>query len=171
MSKDFFICHAHEDKAEVARPLADLLVAEGYSVWLDEYELRVGDSLRRKIDEGIASSRFGVVILSRHFFEKNWPQLEFGGMVARGEGPYGIGILPVWHDITQEELAARSPMLADLYTAKTTDGLLHVVEQLTYGLRTAEGVGPTDDPSRMNPQVVRRSSRWRARRAPTATGS
>ncbi|WP_374312879.1 toll/interleukin-1 receptor domain-containing protein [Dongia sp.] len=40
----------------------------GLAVWYDEFELRTGDSLRRKIDGGIARSRFGVVVLSQAFF-------------------------------------------------------------------------------------------------------
>ena len=61
---DVFISHATEDKEEVARPLARALDAEGLRVWYDEFELRIGDSLRRKIDTGVARSRFGVVIIS-----------------------------------------------------------------------------------------------------------
>ncbi len=64
---DLFISHASEDKDEIARPLADQLVEAGLKVWFDEYELTVGDSLRRSIDQGLAQSRFGVVILKRTF--------------------------------------------------------------------------------------------------------
>lgn len=80
---DFFISHASEDKEAVARPLADELKARGFRVWLDEFELRLGDSLRAKIDEGLRVSRFGVVILSPAFFSKRWPQQELNGLAAR----------------------------------------------------------------------------------------
>lgn len=49
---DVFISHATEDKEELVRPLAVALQGHGLSVWYDEFELRVGDSLRRKIDAG-----------------------------------------------------------------------------------------------------------------------
>lgn len=65
---DVFISHASEDKSDVARPLAALLINAGLTVWIDEAELTLGDSLRRNIDLGLASSRFGVVILSTSFF-------------------------------------------------------------------------------------------------------
>ncbi len=45
---DVFICHATEDKKEIARPLAENLDLLGLNVWYDEFELRIGDSLRRK---------------------------------------------------------------------------------------------------------------------------
>ena len=46
---DVFISHASEDKEEVVRPLANALKDEGLSVWYDEFELKIGDSLRGKI--------------------------------------------------------------------------------------------------------------------------
>jgi hypothetical protein len=80
---DAFISHATEDKEEIVRALAELLQENGFSIWYDEFQLRVGDSLRRSIDKGLANSRFGIVILSPHFFAKNWPQYELDGLIAK----------------------------------------------------------------------------------------
>lgn len=60
--------HASEDKAALARPLAERLRAEHVEVWYDEFSLSVGDSLRRSIDRGLSQSRFGIVVLSPSFF-------------------------------------------------------------------------------------------------------
>ncbi|MFG1655855.1 DUF1883 domain-containing protein [Micromonospora chersina] len=108
---DVFISHAHEDKEAVARPLAAALRERGVTVWLDETELRIGDSLRRKIDEGLANSSFGVVIFSRSFFAKGWPQYELDGLVTRSNSGEQA-ILPIWHEITKDEVMAQSPSLA-----------------------------------------------------------
>jgi hypothetical protein len=80
---DVFISHASEDKDEIARPLSKALEAAGLRVWFDEESLKLGDSLRTKIDEGLSRSTFGVIILSKHFFEKHWPQQELNGMASR----------------------------------------------------------------------------------------
>lgn len=72
---DVFISHASEDK-EFVRPLADALIARGLRVWYDEFELKVGDHLRRSIDRGLVRSRYGIVVLSPAFFAKHWPQTE-----------------------------------------------------------------------------------------------
>ena len=69
---DVIISHASEDKASVAEPLAIALGERGLKVWLDKSELRIGDSLRRDIDYGLAHSAFGIVVLSRSFFAKGW---------------------------------------------------------------------------------------------------
>lgn len=65
-----FISHASEDKSSVARPLANMLSERGVRVWVDESEIRVGDSLRNKIDEGLSHSEFGVIVLSHSFLSK-----------------------------------------------------------------------------------------------------
>jgi hypothetical protein len=67
---DVFISHVSEDKDAVVRPLAAALSARGLSVWFDEFELGIGDSLRRKIDVGIARSRSGIVVLSPQFSQE-----------------------------------------------------------------------------------------------------
>ncbi len=117
---DVFISHATEDKDEIVRPLANALVHEGLRVWYDEFELRIGDSLRRKIDSGLANSRFGIVVLSHSFFEKNWPQYELDGLVTR-EMTGEQTILPLWHKITKSEVMAQSPSLADKVARNTSD--------------------------------------------------
>jgi ParB-like chromosome segregation protein Spo0J len=109
---DLFISHASEDKDEFVRPLADELTRIGVKVWYDEFTLKVGDSLRRSIDKGLSNARFGVVVLSSSFIQKNWTQYELDGLVAREMEGVKV-ILPIWHKITKSELIKYSPTLAD----------------------------------------------------------
>ncbi len=118
---DVFICHASEDKDDVARPLAEALKAAGLDVWFDEFELRIGSSLRRNIDTGLANSRFGVVILSPAFFEKGWSNYELDGLVTREVAGGAQIILPVWHRVTKAEVVGYSPSLADKLARNTSD--------------------------------------------------
>lgn len=120
---DVFVSHAHEDKDEIVRPLALALQQQGLRVWFDEFELRIGDSLRRKIDQGIARSAFGVVVLSTAFFAKNWAQYELDGLVTRSVDGEQV-LLPLWHKITKAEVMAQSPSLADKLARSTTDSTL-----------------------------------------------
>ncbi|MFC4902770.1 DUF1883 domain-containing protein [Kocuria oceani] len=115
---DVFISHASEDKETVAEPLAAELNARNLKVWLDKTELRIGDSLRRKIDYGLAHSTFGVVILSKSFFAKGWPQYELDGIIGmsvNGEQR----MLPIWHEISRSEIAKQSPSLVDKIARNT----------------------------------------------------
>jgi hypothetical protein len=113
MSKwDVFISHASEDKKKFVKPLADFLSGLGADIWYDELTLEVGDSLSRSIDKGLASSRFGVVVLSPAFFAKDWPEYELRGLVAKELGREKV-ILPIWHEVTKEDVLSYSPTLAD----------------------------------------------------------
>lgn len=124
-----FVCHASEDKDEIARPLAHALRDAGFAVWYDEFALKLGDSLRRSIERGIVTAQHGIVILSPHFFAKNWPQAELDGLFAINIAS-GNSIIPVWHGIDQADVLRKSPLLADRIASKTADGLDRVVTQI-----------------------------------------
>lgn len=116
---DFFISHASEDKKEFVRHLAKNLSKAGCRVWYDEFELKLGDSLRKKIDHGLANSRYGIVVISRNFMTKNWPEYELNGMMAREIDGVKV-ILPLWHGVSKAEVMAFSPMLADKLALDTS---------------------------------------------------
>lgn len=117
---DFFISHATEDKASVAQPLAEALEAKGAKVWLDKFAMSVGDSLRKSIDEGLAHSRYGIVILSEVYFKKFWTEKELNGLFAKQEDGEKV-ILPVWHNVSKDVVKQHSPILADMLALKTAD--------------------------------------------------
>jgi len=123
---DVFISHASEDRNAVVRPLANALKAAGLRVWYDEFELDIGDSLRQKIDRGLASSRFGVVVLSKDFFDKGWTNYELDGIVTRSVSGEQI-LLPIWHNVTKAEVIDYSPSLADKLARSTAT---HTVEEI-----------------------------------------
>jgi hypothetical protein len=76
---DAFISHAADDKDAFVRPLAVGLQSLGAGIWYDEFSLRLGDSLSKSIDQGLAQSRFGIVVLSRAFIGKAWPDTSSAG--------------------------------------------------------------------------------------------
>ncbi|RZP19570.1 MAG: DUF1883 domain-containing protein [Erythrobacter sp.] len=115
---DVFISHASEDKESIVRSLADELVARGLKVWYDEFTLRIGDSLRQKIDTGLARSRVGLVVLSPAFVDKGWTNYELDGIVTRTISGEQI-LLPIWHNITKQEVIDFSPSLADKVARST----------------------------------------------------
>jgi hypothetical protein len=123
---DVFISHASEDKDGMVRPLAHALRDQGLSVWYDEFELRIGDSLRQKIDRGLASSRFGIVVLSTAFFGRGWTNYELDGIVTMAVSGEQI-LLPIWHGITKQQVIDYSPSLADKLARSTAT---HTVEEI-----------------------------------------
>lgn len=127
---DLFLSHASEDKEAIARPLYAALVVQGLSVWFDEAALQLGDGLRRKIDDGLSKCRFGVVILSPTFFNKQWPQRELDGLVARETASGEKAILPIWHKIDRDDILKYSPPLADRIAARSEEGIDAIVRKI-----------------------------------------
>lgn len=109
---DVFICHASDDKEGFVRPLAEALRNLGVSVWYDEFSLEIGDSVSREIDRGIAGARFGIVVVSRAFIGRPWPEHELRGLVNR-DVEEDMRLLPIWHGVSKREVSEFSPSLAD----------------------------------------------------------
>jgi hypothetical protein len=135
-----FVSHATEDKDEVARPLAEALRKLGHNVWYDEFTLKVGDSLRRSIDAGLAKSRFGIVVLSPSFFEKGWPEYELDGLVAKEQAGHKV-ILPLWHRVSKDDVLKYSPTLADRVALSTA---MYTIDELAAKLHEVIGVNPNN---------------------------
>ncbi|HYU32369.1 MAG TPA: toll/interleukin-1 receptor domain-containing protein [Thermoanaerobaculia bacterium] len=144
---DVFISYAWEDKP-LARPLAEALRDAGLKVWYDDFSLKVGDSLRRSIDFGLSRAKRGIVILSPAFFRKAWPQRELDALVARESGKESI-ILPVWHQLTPDDVAEYSLLLLDRVATMTSRGLDTVIQDLLRALGVTQDFtrssGPNDN--------------------------
>jgi hypothetical protein len=100
------------DKTKFVEPLAMELRRPGVRVWYDRFTLKIGDSLCRSIDVGLANSRYGVLVLSQAFLQKPWPEYELRGLVAKEIGPEKV-ILPIWYKITKDDILGFSPPFAD----------------------------------------------------------
>lgn len=127
---DLFISHASEDKDDFVRPLAETLQGLGLKVWYDEFSMRVGDSLRRKIDSGLRNSRYGTVVLSADFIKKEWTNYELDALVAREMNGHKM-ILPIWHKITKTDVMNYSPNLADKIALNTS---FSTIEEIAHQL-------------------------------------
>ncbi|MHB1419803.1 MAG: TIR domain-containing protein [Bacillota bacterium] len=108
---DVFLSHASEDKEGFADELCHNLKEYGFKVWYDALSIAWGDSLRAKIDAGLRKSRYGIVVISKHYIQKGWTQYELDGLFQK-EMTGGKTILPIWHDITKQEVQDFSPTLA-----------------------------------------------------------
>lgn len=116
--RDAFISHATEDKEDLARPLANFFDNLGLKIWYDEFELKPGDSLSEKIAEGLNQSKYGIVILSPNFLKKEWPKHELKGLITLMLSRKSK-ILPVWHNLTKDDVVAFNPSIADIVAIST----------------------------------------------------
>ena len=84
-SYDVFLSHSSEDKS-VVHSVAERLKSDRLRVWLDDWELRPGDSIPAKIEEGLEHSRVLVFCMSANEFGSDWAQDEpdFDDVLAHG---------------------------------------------------------------------------------------
>lgn len=74
---DVFLSYSSKDKT-VVRELAARLKKDGIRVWLDEEQIKPGDSIPAKIEDGLERSRVLVLCISANAFGSDWAQLEAG---------------------------------------------------------------------------------------------
>ena len=144
---DLFISHASEDKDAIVRPLATLLERLSVRVWYDEFSLQLGDSLTASIDKGLQESRYGLVVLSKAFLSKKWPEYEYRSLMTREIDGERV-ILPLWYDVTKDDIKNFSLYLADIKAlpisranfGKIVPAILKVVRPDIYQERRMQGV-------------------------------
>lgn len=144
---DLFISHASEDKDAIVRPLATILERLSVRVWYDEFSLQLGDSLTASIDKGLQESRYGLVVLSKAFLSKKWTEYEYRSLMTKEIDGERV-ILPLWYDVTKEEVKNFSLYLADIMAlpiskanfGKIVPAILKVVRPDIYQERRMQGV-------------------------------
>lgn len=109
---DVFVSHAWEDKAEFVDEFVGELRKLGIKVWYDTSEIKWGDSMRAKIDEGLKKSKFGVAVLSPDYIKdgKYWTKAELDGLFQL-ESINGKTLLPIWHKLTKKDVMEYSPII------------------------------------------------------------
>lgn len=131
-SKDVFICHASEDKEAIVRPLFEALTEAGISCWYDEAEIKWGDSIPRKVNEGLRISRFALLVLSPVSARKNWPQAEMHALLNQEVSSGETRILPllVGTDQHMAEMLRFLPLLNDKLYLRWDDDVNEVVNAM-----------------------------------------
>lgn len=111
-----FISHDSRDKDLIARPIAQGLSSRLCTVWYDEYSLKVGDSLRESIQDGIKHARKCIVILTKNFISNpGWTKREFNAIFTSEIITNRRLVLPIWFGLTKYDVYEYSPDLVDTF--------------------------------------------------------
>lgn len=124
---DVFLSHSNLDKEEYVTELSDKLEEKGLSVFEDVKVFKIGQSQTDMMNFGILNSRFVVVFLSENFIESGWSEYEFKSFLNREINEKKIIILPIWHNVTVEEVKNYNPYLVDKYALNTSK---HSLDQI-----------------------------------------
>lgn len=148
---DVFISFAFEDKAAFVDLLVHELESRGLTVWFSSLELQLGDSITDEVNRGLATSRFGVVVLSPTYFKKAWAMAELKALFAQETVQKKKRILPIWHNLTHEEVVQNYSLISDRYAVSSelpipeiADKIQAVVDGEDKDLRGPASSGSTD---------------------------
>jgi hypothetical protein len=127
---DVYLCYASPDVA-VAKSLNDELVERGLDVWFDKSSLALGESQTRQMDQGIARSRVGVLLVTPAFLTgRRWTEREWTALVSVDKR-----VIPVISGASFEALSSYSPMLGQLHGLSIDDlGMTEVADLISESL-------------------------------------
>lgn len=128
---DVFLCHAGEDKDEYIKPLSNQLENAGISTWLDALRIEWGDSITKKVNEGLRISKYVIVFFSNNFFNKNWPERELNSVLNKMASSGKSRILPILVSKSMfDEYSNNYPLLNDLKAMFWEDGVDAIINSL-----------------------------------------
>ena len=123
--RDYFLCHAWDDRTGSAKELYELLHSRGVSVWFSEKDISLGAPFLREIDRGLAKSRVGIVLVTPKLLDRlkgeSIADKELSVLLAREQ------IIPVVHGTTYEALREISPLLASRNGLNTQENTMAAV--------------------------------------------
>lgn len=125
---DVFLSHASVDKEKFVQPLYDRLESSGIKCWIDEKEIAWGDSIPKKINEGIKNSKYVMLILSEQYISRVWPNSEIDAAVTQQNKGKKV-VLPLFIG-ERKKLIENYPLIEGIKGLYWDDGIDYIVDNL-----------------------------------------
>lgn len=116
VSPAVFLSYTHEDR-DLAEKIATQLTTVGIDTWWDEWEIRAGDSIVQKIDEGLGDCTHFIVLLTPRSIDKPWVKAEMDAAFVR-KLTDSVKFIPLRCDLSAEQLP---PLLRGLLSPQIND--------------------------------------------------
>ncbi len=121
-----FISYSHNDK-DFVDMLAMQLVTRNVNIWLDRWELNIGDSLIDKVQEAVDGASALLVILSKSSTNSEWCKKELSSGLLRELEEKRVVVMPVLLEDCDIPIFVRGQLYAD-FRSNFDDGLRTVIE-------------------------------------------
>ncbi|MGE7811746.1 TIR domain-containing protein [Lysinibacillus capsici] len=131
---DVFLSHSSLDKDIFVSEFSEKLSKKGLKVFEDVKVFKIGQSQTDMMNMGILNSRFVVIFLSKNFIESGWSQYEFKSFLNREINEKRVIILPIWHEVSVDEVRQYNPYIVDKYafntSKQTLDEMVNQIHQV-----------------------------------------
>ncbi len=118
---DVFLSHANKDKEDFVDELYNSLVKLDIPIFYDKESLEWGDNWKQKILDGVGKAEFAIIVISENFFDREWTEKELAEFLKRQNRNGQKLILPIVHNITNEDLRKKYPSVADIQAIDSKD--------------------------------------------------
>lgn len=106
---DIFLSYAREDR-DFATQLYHALEKRGLSVWFEDVQIKVAETLSEGYEYGLANSQFVLLLLSREYLAGSRDRVDLNYLLS-GQDKEDHIIIPVLHGATRDEVASFWPQL------------------------------------------------------------
>ena len=127
--KQVFICHNTKDKAFVKKLASDLRQAK-LKVWYDAWTMLPGDSLYDKIQQGIRTSAWFIIVLSPDAVSSQWCKRELHNALEEELERKSVYVIPVLYRSCEIPGFLKEKLWADCRGNKYKKGLSSLLERL-----------------------------------------
>jgi CheY-like chemotaxis protein len=124
-----FISYSSKDRP-FAEKLAAKLLDHGWQVWYDQWEIKVGDSIIERIEQGITSSSYLIILLSEASVTSKWVQEEIHAAFVRQLEGKESKVLPALIEDCNIPPFLRSKKYAD-FRSSFDEGIQQIVMAIT----------------------------------------
>ena len=118
---DVFLSHANKDKAEIVDELYLSLEKLGVKIFYDKKSLEWGDKWKDRILDGTKKAEFAIIVISENFFDREWTEKELNEFLNRQNQNGQKLILPIVHNISNDDLRRKYPAVADIQAINSKD--------------------------------------------------
>lgn len=136
-ANDIFLSHSPTDREFVARLASDLAAAD-FQVWLDQSNIRPGDSFAEAIDRALRASRFLLIVMSPEYFESAWAKQEWQYVLARELQSRDVRLIPILYRDCEIPPILRTKVWADFRDETQYGAALHRLVRDLHFLASSE---------------------------------
>ncbi|MDO4341065.1 MAG: toll/interleukin-1 receptor domain-containing protein [Eubacteriales bacterium] len=111
---DVFLSHANADKQDFVDKLNESLEKLGIKIFYDKKSLEWGDKWKDCILDGTEKAEFAIIVISENFFDREWTERELSEFLNRQDRNGQKLILPIVHNISNEDLRRKYPSVAEI---------------------------------------------------------
>ena len=138
---EVFVSHASEDKDRFVVEFARRLRENGVDAWLDQWEMKPGDSLVDKIfEEGLKEARAVIVVLSKVSVQKPWVREELNTSVVNRISR-GTRLIPVVIDDCEVPESLRSTLWQKVDVLADYDQILQRILSAIFDVDDKPAIG------------------------------